>query len=142
MRIRKAVERWFPVPEDEDGTRIKIKHLSPGEKAEIYDKVFVQQVNYTKDEEGSLKPNFSQETNKQLDRELTVTKSIVDWEKMLDHDEQEMECTPENIVKALNEIEGFNLLIGELRKKLADEIEQEQEHQRKNSQGSVSDSKK
>ena len=77
MRISKQVERWFEVPNDEDGARIKIRHLSPGEKADIYDQVFVQQINYEKDAKGSMNPKFSQETDKRLDRELTIKKSVV-----------------------------------------------------------------
>ena len=142
MRITKQVERWFPVVGDPDGTRIKIRHLSPGEKADIYDKVFVQQVSYEQDGEGKLKPKFSQETDKSLDRQLTIQKSIVDWEFMFDHDDKELECTPENKIKALQEIEGFNVLISDLREKLSKEIESERKQQRKNSQGSASDVKK
>ena len=142
MRIAKQVERWFTVPNDPDGAKIKMKQLTPGDKADIYDRVFVQRIDYEKDANGDLQPKMSQETNKQLDRELTVQKSIVDWENFFDEDDKELECTPENIIRALEEIEGFNVLISDFRKKLATEIEGEKEKQRKNLPGSASVRKK
>jgi hypothetical protein len=42
MRITKITERWFDVPNDPDNARLKIKHLSPGEIQDIFDKVFIQ----------------------------------------------------------------------------------------------------
>jgi hypothetical protein len=142
MRIAKVVERWFEVDGDEDGARIKIRNLTPGEKADIYDKVFVQQISYKKEKDGKLTPEFNQETDKLLDRELTIKKSIVDWENFFDQDGKELKCTPANMIKALNEIEGFNVLISELREKLSKEIEKEKEGQRKNLPGSASARKK
>jgi len=139
MRIVKTTERWFDVPNDPDKARIKIKHLSPGETADIFDKVFVQNIDYKKGKKGKLEPVFSQNTDKKLDRELTLTKTVVDWNGFFDKKDNELKCTPENIVKASRQIEGFSELVAELREQLAEDIKQEQEDQRKNLKPSVSE---
>ncbi len=142
MRITKVTERWFDVPNDPDKARIKIKNLLPGEVTDIFDEVFVQNINYKKNDKGKFEPVFSQVTDKKRDRELTLTKAIVDWENFYDRENKPLECNEENILRAAREIEGFNDLITELRETLSEEIKQEKEAQRKNSKGSASQSTK
>jgi len=142
MRITKLTERWFDVPNDPDKARIKIKNLLPGEVTDIFDEVFVQNINYKKNKKGEFEPVFSQVTDKKKDRELTLTKVIVDWENIFDREDKPLECNEENILRAAREIEGFNDLITELRETLSEEIKQEKEAQRKNSKGSVSQPRK
>jgi hypothetical protein len=138
MRITKTAERWFDVPRDPDKARIKIKHLLPGEVADIFDEVFEQNINYQKDKKGKFEPVFSQTTDKKKDREMTLTMSIVAWENMFDEDDKPLECNFENIMRASRTIEGFNELITELREKLAKDIDSERKAQIKNLKGSAS----
>jgi len=140
MRITKPTERWFDVPNDPDKARIKIKNLLPGEVSDIFDEVFVQEVEYKKNDKGEFEPVFSQVTDKAKDRELTLQKAIVDWENMFDQNDKPLECNPENIIRASREIEGFSILITELREKLAEDIKNELKGQAKNLKGSVSKS--
>ena len=142
MRITKATERWFDVPNDPDKARIKIKNLLPGEVTDIFDEVFVQNINYKKNEKGEFEPVFSQVTDKKKDRELTITKTVVDWENFFDKEDKPLEYNKENVLRAIREIEGFNDLITDLRETLSEEIKQEKEAQRKNSNGSASQSTK
>jgi len=142
MRITKTEERWFDIPNDLDGGRLKIKHLSPGEITDIFDKVFVQEINYKKGKKGKLEPRFSQKTNKGLDRKLTLTTAIVDWTNFYDLNGELLDCTPDNIMRAAKEIDGFTELVTEFRDQLAEDIEQEREDQRKNLQSSVSEQAK
>ena len=72
MRITKSVERWFEVPDDPDGGRLKIKHLKPGEITDIFDKVFTQNIDYKKNKDGGFEPSFSQLTNRKRGRELEL----------------------------------------------------------------------
>ena len=141
MRITKITERWFDVPNDPDNARLKIKHLSPGEIQDIFDKVFVQKIDYKKGKgkKAKLEPIFSQKTDKKLDRELTLTMAVVDWENFFDKKDNPLNCTPENIVRASREIEGFNELVSEFRETLAEDIAKEKEDQVKNLQGSASE---
>lgn len=138
MRITKTIERWFDVPNDPDKARIKIRNLLPGERAEIFDKVFVQNINYKKNKKGDLEPVFSQNTDKEKDRDLTLTKAVVDWENFFDKDDKSLECNEENILRASREIEGFNILVTELREKIDEDIKQERKDQVKNLKGSAS----
>jgi|FLOH01.1.fsa_nt_gi hypothetical protein len=134
MRITKITERWFDVPNDPDNARLKIKHLSPGEIQDIFDKVFVQKIDYKKGKgkKAKLEPIFSQKTDKKLDRELTLTMTVIDWEGFFDKKDQPMVCTPENIIRASRQIEGFNELVTELREQLAEDIQKEKESQQGN----------
>jgi len=138
MRITKTTERWFDVPNDPDKARIKIKQLLPGDLTDIFDEVFVQNVNYKKNDKGEFEPVFSQVTDKKKDRELTLSRAIVDWENLFDQKGKPLECNEENILRAAREIEGFNELITELREKLAKDIKQERKDQSKNLKGSAS----
>jgi hypothetical protein len=137
MRVSKAVERWFNVPEDKDNAKLKIKHLSPGEIADIFDKVFTQNIEYKKGKKGKLEPNFSQNTDKKLDRELTLTLAIVDWTGFFDRKDKLMACNHKNIILASREIEGFNEFVAECRDTLAKDIAIEKEDQKKNLKSSA-----
>ena len=138
MRISKVIERWFDVPNDPDKSRLKIKHLNPGETQDIFDQVFVQKVDYEKGKKGKMEPKFSQETNKKLDRELTLSSVVVDWENVFDLKGQKMKCTPENVVNASREITGFSELVNEFKEILANDIKEEREDQKKNLKSSAS----
>lgn len=137
MRITKTTERWFDVPNDPDKARIKIKHLLPGEVSDIFDEVFVQNINYTKNKDGSFEPAFSQVTDKKKDRELTLTQVVVDWENFFDKDGKPLKCDTENVLRAAREIEGFSELVTELRDELSKIIKEERKDQVKNLKGSV-----
>jgi len=69
----------------------------------------------------------------------TLTKTVVDWNGFFDKKDNELKCTPENVVKASRQIEGFSELVAELREQLAEDIKQEQEDQRKNLKSSASE---
>lgn len=144
MRIKNVEERWFDVPNDPDKARLKVKHLTPGETQDIFDKVFVQKIDYKKGKgkKAKLEPVFSQKTDKKLDRELTLTSVVVDWENFFDKKDKPMECTPENIIKASREIDGFNELVNDLREQLAEDIAKEKEDQLGNLQSSASEQAK
>ena len=137
MRITKTTERWFDVPNDPDKAKIKVKHLLPGEVTDIFDEVFVQNINYKKNKKGEFEPSFSQVTDKKKDRELTITKSVIGWENFFDRDDKPLEFNTENVLRAAREIEGFNDLVTELREKLAEDIKQERKDQSKNLKGSA-----
>jgi hypothetical protein len=122
MRIKKQIERWFEVPDDPDKAQIQIKHLNPGEVADIMDGVFKQTIVYRTDDDGDSQPELTQETDKRKDREMTLTASVVNWKKFFDRDGNKLKCTPENVIRASREIEGFDALVTEFRNRLAQNI--------------------
>jgi len=132
MRISKVIERWFDVPDDPDKARLKIKHMQPGETQDIFDQVFEQKIDYKKGKKGKLEPTFSQNTNKKLDRKLTLTTAVVGWENMFGLDGKKLKFTPENVILASQKIDGFTELVNEFRETLAKDIKGEKEEQRKN----------
>ena len=138
MRISKIDERKFFAENDPDESWVKIKHLLPGETSDIFDQVFTQEIDYQKGKKGKMEPKFSQKTDKKLDRELTLQSVITGWGNMFDRDDQKMKCTPENIVRASREIDGFNEFINECRETLAKDIKEERENQKKNLKNSAS----
>ena len=150
-RITKATERKFFLPNDPDKAWVMIKHLSPGEVQDIFDKVFTQEINYKKTKskdpnqtkaKDSFEPEFSQKTNKGLDREMTLTSVVTGWGNFYGLDNKKAECTPENIMAFSRELDGFTEFIVESREELAKQIKEEKEAQIKNLQKSASDQAK
>lgn len=122
MRIRKQVERWFDIPDDPDEGQILVKHLSPGEISDIMDEVFTQTIVYKTDGDQEPQPEFTQETDRRKDREKTLTAAVLDWKNFYDENGKDLKCTPDNVIRASREIEGFDALVTDFRKRLADDI--------------------
>ena len=146
-RITKPIERKFFLPDDPDKAWVMIKHLSPGEVQDIFDKVFTQEISYKKVKEkdpnetkakDKFEPEFSQKTDKGLDRELTLTSSVTGWGNFYGVDGKKAECTPGNIMEFSREMDGFIDFIGECREDLAESIKKEKEDQTKNLPSSAS----
>jgi hypothetical protein len=132
MRIAKEVERWFPVPNDKDKARVKVKHLRPGEIQDIIDDVMVQEIEYQEGKDGEVgKPVIRQKNDRRKDREQTMLGAVVGWEKFYDREGKAMKCTPENVLRAVREIDGFTEFVGECRKQLSEDIEKELAGQKK-----------
>ena len=129
MRIRKPTERWFVVPGDEDKAEIKIKALTPKEKFDIYDAAFNQELYY---QPGDDKPKIKQVTDKKADRLLTAKAAVVDWKHVFDRSGKPMECNAENIVAAVEGIDGFMSFIRECMQKLDADLAAEKGEQEKN----------
>lgn len=146
MRILKDDERWFDVPKDPDKARVKIKHLSPGELAEINDKSFKSEMSYKsgkgkKDKHGkkiAVDVNVDVKENPVVYREMPIKLAVKDWENFFDKKGKPMKCTPENIERAIRQIDGFKTFVDECCEKLAGDIAQEKEDQLKNLKGSAS----
>jgi len=132
MRIVKPQERWFKVEGDPDGAEVKIKHLTPGERQDITEKAFAQEVEYRKGDKGELTPVFKQTTNRRLDTEETMKAAVVDWKKFYDRDGKALPCNEKNVVRACREIEGFVGIVNSYREVLANDIAQEKRGQEKN----------
>jgi len=132
MRIAKAVERWFEIPQDEDKGKLLIKHLTPGEIQDIVDEVMVQEIVYEQPEEGE-KPKgvMRQKNNRRLDRERTVLESVVDWKNFFDQDGKKMACDQANKLRAIRMIDGFAEFVAGCREKLTEEIDKEVKAQKK-----------
>lgn len=139
MKITKVTERWFPCPDDPDNGKILIKSLSPGERQDIFDKTMPQKVEYEADDDGNLIPSFSMDSDRALERDLTLKACVVDWESFYDEDGEPLECTPKNIIRARREIEGFFEFVSGCRAKLDSDIAKELEDQEKNLPNSASE---
>ena len=65
-------------------------------------------------------------------REMTLVAAVVDWENFFEEDGiTPLICNDKNIIRASREIVGFNEIITKFRKKLASDVEQEQQAQEK-----------
>ena len=107
MRLRKQTERWFPVPDDPDGARIKQRPLTPGEDQDIIDES-AGSVEYQVDDAGRPVPIYKERKEQlRIRRELSLQKQVVDWEHVLDEDGSPLECTDENKVLVARSIPGF-----------------------------------
>ena len=132
MRIKRPTERWFPMVGDPDGARVLIKHLTPGEVQDISETAMPKQYQYDADEDGKLIPKMTVGMNTTLQREMTFRVCIKSWENFFDEDGNVLECTPENIIRASREIDGFNEFITDCQKTLEEEIKNERTVQEKN----------
>ena len=133
MRITKSKERWFNVPDDEDKAKVLIRKISPGDRHKIMDKAFQQKIEYHTGEDGKLSPVINQVTDRKFDREQTVLKSVINWENFYDLDGTKLPCDPENILKAICEIDGFVEFVNECREKLESDLVKEELGLEKNS---------
>lgn len=134
MRIRKPLERWFPVENDPDNARILIKHLLPGEIQDISDVTFTQEVEYgASDEDGKLKPVIKQKNDRKTDREKTLVARVQNWENIFDADGAPLPFSKENVIRASREIDGFVEYVKKCADTLADDIANENKAQEKNS---------
>jgi hypothetical protein len=139
MRILKEDCRWFDVPNDPDNGRVKIKHLTPAELSEINDKSFQKKINYKsgKGKKEGYEPEVDITENPKVFRELPIKMAVVAWENFFDKNDKPMECTPENIERAIRQIDGFVIMVVNAKAKLADDIAQEKKDQLKNLKGSA-----
>ena len=126
MRITKPKERWFDVPDDEDNGKVLVRQIPPGERHKILDKAFQQKIEYRPGEDGKLSPVMNQTTDRKFDREQTVLKSVLDWENFFDLDGTKLSCNPENVLKAICDIEGFVEFVNECREKLEGDLVKEE----------------
>ena len=132
MRISKPKERWFKMPGDPDEGEVKIKHLSPGERQDIFDKVFLQEIEYETGEQGKMIPKMKQVTDRKTDREQTLVRAVKDWKNFFDEDGKPLECNEKNIIRASREIEGFAEFVAECRQTMDEHIFEEEKELEKN----------
>lgn len=132
MRISKPIERWFPAPKDPDNSEHLIRHLTPGENEDVYSDFSNQETKYMLSDDKDMTPEVTQTADIGKISERLRVLSIVDWKNMFDEKEDTLECTEENKVRALREIEGYKEFIDECRKQLADDIKKENEVLEKN----------
>jgi len=126
MRITKPTERWFDVPDDEDNGKVLVREIPPGDRHDIMDKAFKQSIEYHTGEDGKMTPVMNQTTDRKLDREQTVLKSVLDWKNFYDIDDTTLPFNPENVLKAMREIDGFVEFVNECRMKLEKDISDEE----------------
>lgn len=149
-KITKLIERWFDVPNDPCNGRVKIKHLSPGELAEINDKSFKNEMSYKagkgkKDKNGKkIAPevNVNVKEDPVYFREAPIKKAVVAWENHLDENDKQMKCNHENIEMFIRNDDTFIPFINDCREILAADIAKEKKDQAKNLKASVSNSAK
>ena len=137
MRIRRSTERWFKCDGDPDEGSILIKDLTPGEIQDIVDKAMPRKYEYEADEKGNQIPKLTVNMDNTLQRELTFKACILDWKNFFDAEGKPLECTPENIVRASREIEGFNEFVIDCQNTLTKDIAEEKQGQEKNLSSSV-----
>jgi len=129
MKITKKVERWFTVPQDEDGAKLLIKHLSPAETQSIAGECSTQKFEFRG--EGDEPVMIQNQNVGQLTEKLTMA-SVKGWEKIYDEDGKDLPFNPRNLRKAIKGIDGFINVVSEFRSQLSEELEKEKKDQEKN----------
>lgn len=129
-RITKAKKRWFEMEGDEDGARVEIKALNPGEKAEIAAAALDARLVYENDG-GNMKTEHH--LNPKAEMEITAKLAVTRWENFFRADGKPLICNKANVMRAVREIEGFSRFVGKSLKKLTADLAEEAEEQGKNS---------
>lgn len=130
MRVKKAVERkraWFPVPGDEDGAKIEVRLLTPGEASQVLSQSLRQEF-------VGGKPTQVSDTFK--DMALTAFFSLCGWENVFEDEDgnKPLKFNDANKHKLLDGVDGFQGLVLDCRMKLLDETRAAAEAERKNSE--------
>lgn len=128
LKLTTKKTRWFVVPQDTTGeTKVLIKHLKPGEVAELESKVN----KITGKQQGD---DFFTEINFALhDRtKAFVVQAVEDWEGILGTNDKKLPCNDVNKLTVFKEFSWFGEFVEDCRKALADEVEAESEGAEKN----------
>ena len=132
MRISKPTTRKFYFVDDPDKASITIRSLLPGERTDIRDQVFTQEIEYRPGDSGIPLPVLRQTSDNKADREKTFNARIVDWENVFDESGKPLEFNEENLIRAMREIPGFVEAVNIFFKKLDDDLAEERKGQEKN----------
>ena len=91
MRLTTKTERWFEIPGDADGAKVKILHLKPGEVQKIEAETSQWNGKFVGDQ-------FSSELQYSPQRQLRQLRmaALVDWKGFYDEHDQTLPCTPKN----------------------------------------------
>ena len=117
-------QKWFDVPDDCDGAKIKVKYLTPGQEQELE----LDALNVSGSANAETEISF--DINKK--RQLIVKRTVSDWSEFYGRDGKESKCNAVNLLKALSEFDWFFELVEKSRNTLRTEVEGEQEEAEKN----------
>jgi hypothetical protein len=137
MRLSKLEKAWFDYPDDPDNARFEIKHLLSGDLNTIQDKISKEAVEFTENDQGTVETRVQLTLRQKMGEELTVCRSIVDWENIFDPEGKPLPCTEKNKKRLCRELpekewQAFLKFIADSRKALSEQIEKQQEHARGN----------
>jgi hypothetical protein len=132
MKLKKPIEEWFPIPDDEDGARVRVKHLSPGDVQDIVDETFKISPEFGGDAKGPGDVTVKSSYNQKLEREMTLTRVITGLENFFDEEGKPIERTDENVLLLSRKVEGFNEFVSKCRVKVAEIASKKIEVEEKN----------
>lgn len=136
MKVIKDLKMWFPVPDDEDGAQVEIKHLNSGDIQDISDETFKIKPQIDAKSKSAKDIQINAEYNQKLEREMTILRAITGLKNFFDKDGKEIARTDENVLM-LSRVElenGFKFLefITNCRGKLAEQAAKQKEVEEKN----------
>jgi hypothetical protein len=124
LKLTTKKTKWFPVPQDPTGeTQIEVKHLKPGEVADIEAKTNRVTGKQSEGEDFMTEIDF----NLNARRKKYVIASVVAWKGFVGTNEKNLPCNDPNKLEVLNEFEWFGDFVEECREELAAEVEEEME---------------
>jgi hypothetical protein len=92
-RLTEKFTMWFDCPDDPDGGKVEIQHLTDQDIAEIRDKAQTTKLVY---DQGKDTPTLETETFPAIDRRETCERAVKNWHNFFDESGQPMPCTREN----------------------------------------------
>lgn len=96
-RLSAKKEMWYDIPGDEDGAKIKILHLTPGDLQKISNETSRW---IGKSENEKMVSELEYQPLQQL--KLTRIAAVIDWDNFYDENGNKMKCSNKNVELYLN----------------------------------------
>jgi len=127
MRLSKEFAAWFKVPNDPDKAEFKIKHLLPGDQAQIEAATMDLQIEYQDGSDNVQKADVKPIAGKEVEFKLCV----MDWKNVFDESGAPLGCNKINKLRILRGVENISEFITECREKLEKDFKKSQKDQEK-----------
>lgn len=132
MRIRKQrEEKWFDFEDDPDGGRVKIRELKPSEEQDLWTEAFAYVLDKFPDADQTSSSFMALINRKNI--EMALVSAVTAWENFFNGDGEPIDCNEENVLLAMQEIDGCYNAFVIFRNELTKINRKETEAQEKNS---------
>lgn len=92
-RLIEKVSMWFDCPDDPDGGKVEVQHLTDQDISEIRTKAQTTKLVYNQAKDA---PILETETFPAIDRRETCERAVKNWSNFFDESGRPMPCTAEN----------------------------------------------
>lgn len=129
---KKALEDWFPLPDDPEGSEILVRLLTVGEEKDVAESMAMFETVTVITAEGKRVQEM-RERKLGNDRYLRLCALVPEWRNVIDKDGAPLPCTTENKIALAREDEKFDPFVAQCHKVLVERQKAQRGAERKNS---------